>query len=77
MTEFPSTRLRLQQQLRRQRQMQQEQRNPYSAGPYSAAVGGGGNTLPPRQEQAQPEFDELGGAAAPLRQPIVELRARP
>ncbi len=55
MTEFPSTRLRLQQQLRRQRQMQQEQRNPYSAGPYSAAVGGEGNTLPPRQEQAQPD----------------------
>jgi hypothetical protein len=55
MTEFPSTRLRLQQQLRRQRQMQQEQRNPYSAGPYSAGEGGGGNTLPPRQEQAQPD----------------------
>ena len=54
MTEFPSTRLRLQQQLRRQRQMQQEQRNPYSAGPYSAAVGSGGPTLPPRQEQSQP-----------------------
>ena len=45
MTEFASTRLRLQQQLRRQRQMQQEQRNPYSAG----------GTLPPRQEQAQPD----------------------
>ena len=55
MTEFPSTRLRLQQQLRRQRQMQQEQRNPYSAGPYSAGDAGGGNTLPPRQEQAQPD----------------------
>jgi hypothetical protein len=46
MTEFPSTRLRLQQQLRRQRQMQPEQPNPYPAG---------GNTLPPRQEQAQPD----------------------
>ena len=48
MTEFPSTplQLKLQQQLRRQRQMQQEQRNPYSAG---------GNALPPRQEQAQPD----------------------
>lgn len=46
MTEFPSTRLRLQQQLRRQRQMQQEQRNPCSVG---------GDTLPPRQEQAQPD----------------------
>jgi hypothetical protein len=60
MTEFPSTRLRLQQQLRRQRQMQQEQRNPYEAGPSSAGPssvgdGGGGNTLPPRQEQAQPD----------------------
>jgi hypothetical protein len=51
MTEFPSTRLRLQQQLRRQRQMQQEQRNPYSAGPHSVA----GRALPPRQEQAQPD----------------------
>jgi hypothetical protein len=46
MIEFPSTRLRLQQQLRRQRQMQQEQHNPYSVG---------GNALPARQEQAQPD----------------------
>jgi hypothetical protein len=50
MTEFPATRLRLQQQLRRQRQMQQEQRNPYSAG-HSV----GGRALPPRQEQPQPD----------------------
>jgi hypothetical protein len=46
MTEFPSTRLQLQQQLWRQRQMQQEQHNPYSVG---------GRTLPPRQEQPQPD----------------------
>jgi hypothetical protein len=56
MTDFPSTRLRLQQQLRRQRQMQQEQRNPYSAGPYSAGPHSvAGRALPPRQEQAQPD----------------------
>jgi hypothetical protein len=37
---------RLQQQLRRQRQMQREQRNPYQER---------GKALPPRQDQPQPD----------------------
>jgi hypothetical protein len=38
---------RLELQLRRQRQMQQEQRNPYAVR---------GKSLPPRQDQAQPDW---------------------